>query len=605
MADPTIKNLGPYHIDRVVGRGGMGSVYAAHHEETGDKAAIKVLAPALAADESFRDRFVAEIASLEKLNHPNIVKLYGYGETDGHLYYSMELVEGTNLEQEIARGRKFTWRDVTQIGIDISRALKHAHDHGVIHRDLKPANLLVDANDTVKLTDFGIAKLFGASRVTYNGSVLGTADYMAPEQAAGEATTPRCDLYSLGCVMYALLAGQPPFKGKSIAEVVHKARYEQHAPVSRYSADVPRDLEQIINELLEKDPEERIRTALSLTHRLRSMQQALSISTTGQDNFSSDSTSVSPSEQTERIVNPPPDIAERPTVLLPPGSDAPATQKSPAKPSKRKGKKKKLDHFTTVKLEKSRSETMRGSDYSSAIPLLLLLLTVLGGLIGGFWYNMLPMTADDLHARIMSAAEDQRLASVSKSVDRFLEKYPEDPRIEGVRELQEEIEIQRLQKRLEIRARGRKETGKLTPIEHHCNEAFRAYREHDIEHAINILQGVELMYSPMKESDVGIGRTLEVVARLNQKWREELSRQIEGLREDVESHHKLALSKLESDPDEARLIWQGITKLYGDRSWADDLTDMARQELAKLPPSGQTAITSTTSPPTNASESDE
>ena len=178
----------------------------------------------------------------------------------------MELIEGTNLEQELAAGRRFSWRDVTQLGIDISRALKHAHDHGVIHRDLKPANLLLDDNDQVKLTDFGIAKLFGASGMTLSGNVLGTVDYMAPEQASGEVTSPRCDLYSLGCVMYALLTGRPPFRGKSIPEVLHKVRYEQHRPVGTITSEVPEDLERIIDELLEKDPDDRIRTALSLIH---------------------------------------------------------------------------------------------------------------------------------------------------------------------------------------------------------------------------------------------------------------------------------------------------------------------------------------------------
>ena len=316
MSDLPLEKLGPYKIVSVVGRGGMGSVFAATHELTGESSAIKVLSPAMATDETFRERFVAEIESLKTLNHPNIVQLHGYGESEGHLYYAMELVDGTNLEQELQRGRRFTWREVTQFGIDIARALKHAHDHGVIHRDLKPANLLLDAkDDRIKLTDFGIAKLFGASNQTYSGSVMGTADYMAPEQAAGEPTTPRCDLYSLGCVMFALLAGRPPFQGKSIAEVVHRVRYEQPPPLTKFATDVPIELQRIIEELLQKDPEDRIRTALSLSHRLRSIQQALSISTTEKDEFSSDTAANAPSRPV--IVNPPPDIAERPTVFLP------------------------------------------------------------------------------------------------------------------------------------------------------------------------------------------------------------------------------------------------------------------------------------------------
>ena len=262
MNEPPIDRLGPYIVDGIVGKGAMGLVFSAHHESTDERAAIKVLVPAIATDGKFQDRFTSEIESLKTLNHPNIVKLLGYGEHHGRLYYAMELVEGTNLEQELAAGRRFNWRDVTQIGIDVARALKHAHDHGVIHRDLKPANLLVDADEQIKLTDFGIAKLFGSSEKTLSGNVIGTVDYMAPEQAAGEATSPRSDLYSLGCVMYALLAGKPPFQGKSIPEVLHKVRYEQHRPVTKLATDVPQDLSHVIDELLAKDPEDRIRTAL-------------------------------------------------------------------------------------------------------------------------------------------------------------------------------------------------------------------------------------------------------------------------------------------------------------------------------------------------------
>src|SRR5438552_8830344 len=123
----------------------------------------------------------------------------------------MELVEGRNIQDGLTAGRRFNWREVTRIGIGIANALKHAHDRGIIHRDLKPANLLIDDQDHIKLTEFGIAKLYGGTQITADGSVLGTADYMAPEQAQGTQSTSRCDLYSLGSVLYALPVGRPPF----------------------------------------------------------------------------------------------------------------------------------------------------------------------------------------------------------------------------------------------------------------------------------------------------------------------------------------------------------------------------------------------------------
>lgn len=588
MSESSIKKLGPYLIDRVVGKGGMGSVFAARHEETGEKSAIKVLSPGLAADETFRDRFIAEIKSLETLNHPHIVSLHGYGEADGHLYYAMELVEGTNLEQELSAGRRFTWREVTQIALDVSRALKHAHDHGVIHRDLKPANLLMDADEVVKLSDFGIAKLFGSTKVTYNGSVLGTADYMAPEQAAGEPTTPRCDLYSLGCVMYALLSGKPPFQGRTIAEVVHKVRYEQHISVSRF-ADVPRDLQQVIDELLEKDPDDRIRTALSLRHRLGSIQQAMSISTTGEDEFSSDGTDLSQADRTQRFVNPPPDIAERQTVLLPEGGEPPSgpTEQNtiPVSTKRTPKKQRQLDRYTRVELEKARvGDSGRGSEFSSAVPLLLMLLTVLGGLMGGVWYSTLPMSADDLHSRIMVAAEDpERLSNASRDVNRFLENFPDDNRVESVQKLREEIVLQRLQRTLEVRARARKETGKLSPIEVHCNEAFRRHREGDIEGAIHTLEGIQLMFDDANQTDIGIQRMLQLISRLIPQWEDELSNEISGLRANIAVYRDRARELQETDPARARRIWLGIVELYSNRPWAVEYTEEAKRALQKYP----------------------
>jgi serine/threonine protein kinase len=159
-------HLGPYRIIRPLGRGGMGAVYEGVNGETGEPAAVKVLAGSLAGEEGFRQRFEAEIEVLRMLRHPNIVRLFGFGEQEGLLYYAMELVDGPSLEQELRSGRRFTWLETARIGIDTCRALRHAHDRGIIHRDIKPANLLLTAADQLKLSDFGIARLFGNSRLT-------------------------------------------------------------------------------------------------------------------------------------------------------------------------------------------------------------------------------------------------------------------------------------------------------------------------------------------------------------------------------------------------------------------------------------------------------
>jgi serine/threonine-protein kinase len=271
-----LKQLGPYDLDKPIGKGGMGTVYRAFHRDTGELAAVKALAPGLAATEGFRDRFEGEIESLKRLRHPGIVRLLGYGEEDGLLFYAMELVEGTSLEEELRAGRRFTWREVTDIGIQICRALKHAHDHGVVHRDIKPANVLIDAEGRIKIADFGIARLFGSTQLTSAGGVLGTADYMPPEQIDGRNVTERCDQYSLGGVMYALLAGRPPFRAKSLPEMLQLQRFAEPEPVRRFAPDAPEQLEQLIMQLLSKDPADRFPNTLVLARHMEAMRRALS-----------------------------------------------------------------------------------------------------------------------------------------------------------------------------------------------------------------------------------------------------------------------------------------------------------------------------------------
>ncbi len=250
----------------------MGTVYQAFNIETGQPAAIKVLNPRLAVEEGFRERFETEIETLKKLKHPNIVRLYGFGEQDGNLYYAMELVAGTNLEDELQAGRRFTWRETTQLGVKLAKALKHAHDHGVIHRDLKPANLLLTAGDDIKLADFGIARLFGNTRLTSDGGLIGTAEYMAPEQADGRPVTYQCDLYSLGGVLFAMLAGRPPFSGGSLPEMLQYHRFAEPPSVARFAADVPAELERLIASLLSKDPQSRATNALAVAAQLAAME---------------------------------------------------------------------------------------------------------------------------------------------------------------------------------------------------------------------------------------------------------------------------------------------------------------------------------------------
>ena len=275
------QQLGPYVLMKRLGRGGMGAVYEAEHQETGEHVAVKVLASHLADDLGLKERFDSEIQTLKPLRSPGIVQLIAYGEDDGQPYFAMELVHGQSLERIIRGGRIFTPEEVVDLSIEIARSLKVAHDHGIIHRDLKPANLLVpddphQANAGVKLADFGIAKLFGATSQTAHGSIVGTAEFMAPEQAAGKPLDARADLYTLGLVMFTMIAGKPPFRGSQLTEIITKQLRETAPRVSSFHHNIPKELDGLIDELLAKDPAKRPASALAVGRRLTAIRDILS-----------------------------------------------------------------------------------------------------------------------------------------------------------------------------------------------------------------------------------------------------------------------------------------------------------------------------------------
>jgi eukaryotic-like serine/threonine-protein kinase len=269
--------LGPWVIDKELGRGGMGAVYHAHAGANGEGpkvAAVKVLAAELAADPGFLARFQREIDILRKLDHPNIVRFFESGEQANHYYYAMEYIEGQSYETLLAQQGKQSWSDVLDLAIQVTPALKHAHDRGVIHRDLKPSNLLRTPSGKIKLTDFGIASLFASKHLTVTGGIVGTAEYLSPEQAAGKPVTRRSDLYSLGAVMYTLVTGRTPFEGE-LLDLLQKHRFGQFDRPSRIVPDIPPDLDAIICDLLAKEPAQRPPDGSVLLRRLESLRRKM------------------------------------------------------------------------------------------------------------------------------------------------------------------------------------------------------------------------------------------------------------------------------------------------------------------------------------------
>jgi serine/threonine-protein kinase len=262
-------------IFKELGRGGMGRVFLATEELGGRQAAVKVLAAELAQDVGFLHRFQREIDALSQLDHPNIVRFYESGLENGLYFYAMEFVEGQSLEEILHDRGRLPWAEVLDLALQLCPALKHVHDHGVIHRDLKPPNILLTAEGQVKLTDFGIAKVFASDHLTATGGVVGTAEFLSPEQAAGKPVSKRSDLYSLGVVLYTMLTGRVLFEGASFLDLLHKHRYAQFDRPQRVVPEIPYELDEIVCKLLEKDPAARPPDCLVLGRQLEALRRKL------------------------------------------------------------------------------------------------------------------------------------------------------------------------------------------------------------------------------------------------------------------------------------------------------------------------------------------
>jgi serine/threonine-protein kinase len=254
---------GRYRIVRRIGSGGMADVYCAEDGHLGRQVAIKVLHRRFAQDQEFVERFRREAKSAAGLNHPNVVGVFDRGEHEGTYYIAMELLTGRTLKDIVTAEAPLPQERVIDVGTQILEAAGFAHRHGVIHRDFKPHNVIVDEHGHAKVTDFGIARA-GASEMTETGSIMGTAQYLSPEQAQGHAVTATSDIYSIGVMLYEMLAGRLPFEGDSAVAVALKHLSEQPPPISHWRPDVHPALEAVVMAALAKDPVQRWQSAEDL-----------------------------------------------------------------------------------------------------------------------------------------------------------------------------------------------------------------------------------------------------------------------------------------------------------------------------------------------------
>jgi len=268
------KLLGDFRLDRKIGQGGMGEVYLATQVSLDRKVAVKLLPASLANSENFIERFEREAKSAASLVHANVIQVYAFGVVDESPYFAMEFVDGEDLSDRLKRSGILPLSEILDMMIGVSSALAAAADKGIVHRDIKPSNVMLDKSGGVKVMDFGLAKAASTagSNLTQSGLIMGTPNYMSPEQARGDTVDHRSDLYSLGIMFFQLLTGKLPFTADTPASLIFKHVYEEPPTPRSRNPDVPAFLESIVLKLIKKDPNDRYRDAHGLLTDLKSFR---------------------------------------------------------------------------------------------------------------------------------------------------------------------------------------------------------------------------------------------------------------------------------------------------------------------------------------------
>ncbi|KUN19934.1 serine/threonine protein kinase [Streptomyces antibioticus] len=270
------RQIAGYRIEREIGRGGMAVVYRAHDLRLDRTVALKLLAPELARNDTFRRRFTHESRAAAAIDHPHIVPVFEAGETDGVLYIAMRYVEGSDLRHLLDRRGPLGPEAALRIAAQIASALDEAHDHGLVHRDVKPGNILIargtdsDHPEHAYLTDFGLTKKsLSLTGFTTVGQFVGTLDYVAPEQISGKPVDGRCDVYGFACVVYETLAGRPPFRRDDDMALLWAHQYDEPPPLTEARPDLPPAADTVLATSLAKSPDDRYGTCLTFVSALR------------------------------------------------------------------------------------------------------------------------------------------------------------------------------------------------------------------------------------------------------------------------------------------------------------------------------------------------
>jgi serine/threonine-protein kinase len=489
----------------------------------------------------------------------------------------MELVEGKSLFQMQREGYRFDWREILNIAKDVGQALRHAHDRGVIHRDLKPGNLLRSNTGENKITDFGIAKSFGSSQNT-GENVLGTMDFMSPEQAKGQPVTARSDLYSLGTVLFTLLSGKPPFKSNSVEESLRNLTKVPPPHVSSLAPDVPLEIDKLIRQLMDKDPNKRIPTAHALLVKIAEIEQQLK-------DYSEAKTACNPPvaetfEIREPGVAP---ITEKQHDNSQRAKSQQTVQKTTIDGRKERAEfeaKKQADFFSTVTEQQRQRQAAGGSKKPptvsrGTIPLLICLLAVI--VIGGYGLRkaFTAPPADALYAKIENSSQAPDL--VRDEIAQFIKAYPEDERIASVKQLDGIAKSIALSNNLTVRSRMA--NNRLSEIERqYLDIVDLAGKDPPAAfsrmNAFLTLHGDSPELSPEDETCVAAARDYLVKIENDARHKVDFNR--------TKINMALERAAEQGNPADARKIYQSIVELYRDSPWAEDLVQAARHQLDSL-----------------------
>src|SRR5262245_13195646 len=539
------ERFGNWVVEKERGRGAMGRVYLAREDSAtapgGRTAAIKVLAPELAQDPRFQQRFQREIEALRQLDHPNIIHFYEAGAKDGLFYYAMEYVDGRSLDDLLAEKKRLPAKEVLEIALQVSRALKHAHDHGIIHRDLKPSNLLRTDDGVMKLGDFGIAKLFAGDQLTATGGVIGTAHYLSPEQAAGKPVTPRSDFYSLGVVLYHLLTGRPPFDGESILDLLHKHRFAQFDSPRKLVPEVPHDVDELICQLLQKDPARRPPDGGVLARQIERLRGKLE------------------RQAQQTIIN----ATEEATVSE---GEVAAAEKAP-------GPATLMSRLMRQELEGYKYGGPVRRFFNQPIVLVTLFLLCVGTIVWTVWRPH--PSADELFqngARLMESANPADWEEARKSYfDPLNQEYPGHPYQKEVEEYLQRIDDhEALRRALE----GMRSTKAISEGQRFYQEGLRRCQAGDIAGARQIwqnvvasFQGIEAEQRWVQAAERGLSELKKRSPGDGHRW--------DTVHEALRTARQL---RDEGKREAAEKIWKGIEDLYRDDPAAQHIRDQLRRD---------------------------